>query len=302
MLNTKTHNKPSVSVVITCYNYANYVSQAINSVLKQTFNDFEIIIVNDGSTDNTEEVVQEYLGYGCVKYVYQENSGQANAKNNGIRNSSGEFIAFLDADDIWDKAKLEKQIPLFSDRSVGVVYSRMRFIDDRENIVKHKIENKYLFPRSGSVTKALFFDNFVPFSSSVIRREHLEECGYFDGSITMGIDWDLWLRMSIHCKFEYVNEPLLLYRIGHSGQMSGNLEERQKCSDIIMNKFVRKNPGLLPQSIIRRAWAYTYCNRGSYYRNIDLKSSSQYYIRALKSNLFTVMAYKGLIKNFLISF
>ena len=291
--------KPTVSVVITCYNYAEYISQAIDSVLDQTFDGFEIIIVNDGSTDNTEEVIQKYISNDCIKYINQANTGQANAKNIGIKNSKGKFIAFLDADDIWEKTKLEKQIPLFSNKSVGIVYSRMRFVDDNDNNVEREKENKYLTPKSGKVTNPLFFDNFVPFSSSIVRRECFEKCSYFDESIKMGIDWDLWLRISIHYEFEFVNEPLLLYRIGHSGQMSRNLEERQNCSDRIMHRFVQNNPGLLPESVIRHAWVYTYCNRGYYYQKIDLKRSNQYYIRALKSNFLLITAYKGLTRNFI---
>ena len=301
MVNTDTSYNPKVSVVIASYNYAGYICHAIDSVLNQTFDDFEIVIVNDGSTDNTQRIIQPYLSDERITYIYQENAGQANAKNNGIKNSSGEFIAFLDADDLWKKTKLEKQIPLFSNKNVGVVYSRSRFVDQQGNIVEYKVESKYLLPKSGEVTKALFFDNFVPFSSSVVRRECFEEHGCFDESIMMGIDWDLWLRLSMCYRFEFISEQLLLYRVGHSGQMSKNLEERQKCSDKIMQKFYESNPGLLPLSTIRHAWAYTYSNRGYYYSHLDSHRSSEYYLLSIQKWPLQFAAYKGLIKNFFCS-
>ena len=286
-----------VSVVITCYNYGKYLAGCLDSVLGQTYRDIEIIIVNDGSTDDTDEIVKKYLSDPRVRYIKQRNAGQANAKNIGIRSASGEFVAFLDADDVWASSKLEQQIPLFSDPAVGVVYCRAQYIGDDGRSLDFTTKGKYLQPRSGKVIPYLFFDNFIPFSASVVRKECLERTDLFDESLKMGIDWDLWLRISASYLFAYVDEPLLYYRIGHSGQMSKNLEERQRCSDRIMKKFVKENPGLLPESVTRKAAAYTYCSRGYYYRALDLHRSNRFYLDAIKCDLTAWNAYRGFLKN-----
>ena len=188
---------PTISIVITCYNYSCYLAGCLDSVLSQTFQDFEVIVVNDGSTDNTDEVIFPYIKDPRIIYIKQKNSGQAKAKNTGIQKSKGRLIAFLDADDLWDTTKLEKQMPLFDDKGVGVVYSRVRYIDEQGDDVSFQHKSTYLTPRAGKITEFLFIDNFIPFSSSVVRRECFERVGVFDESIRMGIDWDLWLRISV---------------------------------------------------------------------------------------------------------
>lgn len=286
-----------VSIIITCYNYGRYLPFCLESALSQTYENIEVVVVNDGSTDDTDDIMHKYVSNPRVRYIRQDNAGQAHAKNTGIRNARGAFVAFLDADDIWDARKLEKQIPLFLDRTVGVVYSVSSYIDEGGQEVKIHGQEKYLVPRSGNVAKDLYLDNFIPFSSAVVRRECLDNAGLFDESLKMGIDWDLWLRISVHHAFAYVHEPLLRYRIGHTGQMSKNLEERQRCSDRIMRKFVGNNPGILSRRDLVRAESYTHCNRGYYYRSVDIRKSNRHYCAALKSNPTEWSAYRGLLKN-----
>jgi glycosyltransferase involved in cell wall biosynthesis len=294
---SSTSRNPRVSVVITCYNYARYLAQSIESVLSQTYQDYEIIVVNDGSTDDTDEVVSGYLSDSRIQYISQANMGQAGAKNAGIERSTGECVAFLDADDFWHKDKLEKQLPLLSNEKVGVVYTVAQHVDEIGRHVNSKPTRKYLRPKSGFVYKDLLFDNFVPFSSSIVRKRCLEVCGLFDETLSMGIDWDLWLRISPRYEFCYVDEALLFYRVGHTGQMSKNIEERQRCSDRIMARFIERSRSLLKPHWIRKAWAYTCVNRGYYFRNIDLSISSRYYFDSMKQNPLQIKAYAGLLKN-----
>jgi glycosyltransferase involved in cell wall biosynthesis len=292
MDNTRT---PKVSVVVTCYNYAKYLPGCIESVLRQTWQDFEIIVVNDGSKDNTDEVIAPYLDDGRINYIKQENAGQAHAKNTGIRNARGELIAFLDADDLWLPDKLERQIPLFDDPLIGMVYSTCSYIDDSGREIMFSHESPHLAPRAGKVTDFLFIDNFIPFSSSVVRRECLECVGVFNESIRMGIDWDLWLRVSVRYLFGFVDRPLLIYRVGHPGQMSKNLEVRQECTDRIMAKFLEEYPGVVSIETVRDAQVYTYINRGYYYRSRHLVTSLKYYCRALGVRPLHPGAWRGLI-------
>jgi len=293
--------EPIISIVITTYNYAQYLPLAIESAIGQTYNSIEVIVVNDGSTDDTSEVISPYLNNQKFKYIKQANAGQANAKNTGIKNANGQLIAFLDADDIWEKSKLEKQVKLFHNLKTGVVFSRARYINKRGEGLNYNLTMGYLTPRSGNVTKFLFYDNFIPFSSSVVRRECFEKYGLFDETLEMAIDWDLWLRISTGHQFDFIDEPLLLYRIGHSGQMSKNIEKRYHCIDRVMNAFIKKNPNLLPDSIIRDSKSYKYCGIGYYYRKSDPLKSLKYYFLSLKNNPLKRDAYIGLMKTILLN-
>lgn len=289
--------KPQVSVVVTCYNYGKFVAECLDSLQKQTFSDFEVIIVDDGSTDNSAEQIHPYLQDCRFCYIEQSNGGQANAKNRGIKESTAEFIAFLDADDLWKKDKLEKQIQLFNNPDVGVVYSRAQLIDAHGKPLEYNFNGKYLTPRSGKVSQWLFLDNFIWFSSSIVRRECFKKFGKFDESLKMGIDWDLWLRISTGYDFDFVNEPLLAYRVGHSGQMSKNIETRQQCSDWIMDCFLKSYPGVIDKKTVREAYFSTYCSRGNFFRKNSRLTSYRFFIKAIAMKPVNKEAYKGLIKN-----
>jgi len=284
-----------VSVVITCYKYAHFLGQALDSVLAQTHRNVEVIVVNDGSPDNTDEVMAPYLSDTRVRYIKQENAGQAVAKNRGIQEATGEFIAFLDADDAWEATKLESQIRLFARPDVGVTFTMMDFMDEGGKRIPYTV-TELSRPRRGRVTKELFVDNFVPFSASMVRRKCFEVVGMMDASLRMAIDWDLWLRMSVHYEFDFVEEPLLLYRIGHAGQMSRNYFVRARDQMTIMNRFVSSNPAAIPLPLLRWTMAYSYCNRGFHARAVNGMESMKYYSNALRWRWHHWPAYKGLAK------
>jgi glycosyltransferase involved in cell wall biosynthesis len=263
------------SVVITSYNYGLYIRESIDSVLSQTCDEYEIIIVDDGSKDNTKEIVSTYSSDTRIKYFYQDNAGQPKAKNRGICESRGEFIAFLDADDIWMPSKLEKQLALFADPEVGVVYSRRQWIDP--NGVEISGNERML--QRGMILDHIFVDNFVCFSSSVIRRSYLEQVGYFDESLPMGIDYDLWIRLASVCKFDFVDEPLVKYRTGHSN-LSKNTMKRYECAQQIMRKNLSHSQVRASMSwyVPAMAWADTWSNFGLYLATIGRKKEGLIYI------------------------
>ena len=287
---------PKVSIVVSCYNYGEFIPQCLESIKRQTFSDFEAVVVNDGSTDNSEEQIKPYLNDNRFKYINQKNGGQAKAKNVGLARTKGNYIAFLDADDLWEKEKLEKQIPLFSSKKVGVVYSEARYIDSLGHDLNLKLSGKYLQPKRGYVTDFLIIDNFIPFSSSIVRRDCFDRFGAFDETLKMGIDWDLWLRISTQYKFDFVDQPLLFYRVGHAGQMSKNVEERQRCSDRIMQSFIQRYPNHAKKKFLRQAWAYTYINRGFYHMDKNIGTALSYYCRAFLMWPFSLRPMIGVLK------
>lgn len=193
-------NQPLISVIIPCYNQARFTKEAINSALNQTYPHVEVILVNDGSTDDTAKMAAEYRDK--VKYIYQRNAGTAAARNTGIRNSKGHLIALLDHDDIWLPYKLEYQLPYFMNNAdVGMVYTGVRVFNAyTREITSDALPNQYL-----DVHDLLEWCP-VPGSTSVFRRDILDKVGLFDESLSGADDWDMWIRIAkqhkiIGCKY-----------------------------------------------------------------------------------------------------
>ncbi|MBD2771540.1 glycosyltransferase family 2 protein [Iningainema tapete] len=213
---------PSVSVIIPTYQRANLVSQAIESVLAQTYTDYEIIVVNDGSQDNTKEVL---AGFGDkISVINQDNLGVAAARNVGIMAAQGRYIALLDHDDIWLPTKLEKQIAcLEANHKIGVVYSDIFYFNDKGIYpYTYAQKNKILpFEQLWSI----FVRGPIPTCSVVvIRRECLDEVGLLDETLVPVDDYDLWFRIVEKWLIYFLNEPLVYYR-RYEGQQSNNEEK-----------------------------------------------------------------------------
>jgi glycosyltransferase involved in cell wall biosynthesis len=247
-----------VSVVIATYNMARYLPEAVESVLAQSYPHVDVWIVDDGSTDNTPAIVKQWDANPRVHVHRQPNGGQARAKNQGVVLSRGHFVAFLDADDVWLPEKLAHQMRLFAGRpELGVVYSDYERMDgEGRPLLKGPTQM-----HRGSVSGALLIENFVPFPAAVVRRECLESRGLFDESLGMGIDYDLWLRLSAHYQFDFIPESTVRYRIW-AGQMSKSYRQRYESAIRIMQNFLRENPRLVNPAVVRKAWAHTYVGRG----------------------------------------
>ncbi|WP_199453853.1 glycosyltransferase family 2 protein [Marinobacter sp. bablab_jr008] len=288
------NEQPLVSVVIATYNMGQYLPLAIDSVLNQTWTNLEVVVVDDGSEDDTREQMKKYGGDPRVRYIPTENKGQPQAKNRGLQEAKGDFIAFCDADDLWQPHKLEVQIPCFDNEDVGVVYSEVSYIDQHgEPVDKETPYERY----SGVVTDKLVIKNFVPFGTAVIRRSCMEEDGAFDEDLPMGIDWDLWLRYSMNWQFQYVPDKTYTYRIW-PGQMSKNYRGRYKNAFLILNKFLETHPNALPKAVQANAWADMYVSRG-----MSLATAEKLFFQPLKDvltglryNFFFLPGWKALLK------
>jgi glycosyltransferase involved in cell wall biosynthesis len=250
---------PAVSVVIATYNTAQFVGAAVRSVLGQTFRDLELVLVDDGSTDGTAAVLEEFHSDPRFRYFVQGNCGQAAAKNRGVRESAAAIVGFCDADDEWHPHKLELQLPAFQNPEVGVVYGReQRFRDSDGGWEQVPYTPELCF--EGRVTEPLFVENFVPFGTVLVRRSLLDEVGCFDESYSMGIDWDLWLRLSLRCDFCFVDQLTYHYRVWDQ-QMSNDWRGRYHNAVRIMENFLARYPGVVSAATVRRAWAHTFAHR-----------------------------------------
>ena len=207
-------------MVIPTFNRAKYISEAIDSVLNQTYKDFEITVVDDGSTDNTKEVLSPYMDR--IKYVCQENKGCASARNLGIRNSEGDYLVFLDADDLLEPKKLEVQVPILENNpEVGFVYSDGYDFAEGD---KSKFRLNPAIGRNASSSefaRLFFFNTNVYFTSTLIRRKCLEDVGFFDETLSHHEDGDMLLCIALKWEVRFSNYPSVKQR-HHSARKSSN--------------------------------------------------------------------------------
>ena len=212
---------PKVSVVIPTFNRAHLVRESIDSVLNQTYRDIEVIVVDDGSSDDTARVVNSYGE--PVRYLFQENKGQGAARNTGIRAAKGEYVAFLDSDDLWSPTKLERQVLLLT-RNVAVpfVYCDAEYFDDESGRLLYRSCQLLKLYEGDHVGGRLLVSNFIPAASPVVRRTIFEEVGYFDEDRLLqgSEDWEMWLRIAARHPIAVIREPLARYRL-HAGNMVG---------------------------------------------------------------------------------
>ena len=214
---------PKVSVIIPVYNAEKFLSETIESVIAQTYTDWEIIAVDDGSTDRSGEILRKYEQRlpSKIHVITQRNSGVSIARNNAIAIAKGDYIAFLDHDDLWLPEKLEKQVDLLdSNKELGLVYSDSYVIDEEGNLRK-KTFFEIVRPFRGNIFNELFYDNFIPLLTAIIRKEVVNKVGMFDPKYKIAEEYDLFLKIAEYYPVDFVEQPLAKYRI-HDKSVSRN--------------------------------------------------------------------------------
>ena len=204
-----------ISVIIPTYNREHTLNRAIDSVLSQTLQPFECIVIDDGSTDETRKLLEE--DYPMVQYLYQENRGVSSARNKGIQHSCGDWIALLDSDDEWMPNKLESQSRMISDSgSNHLIHTNEIWIRKGMRVNQMKKHEKYggwIFEKCLDICK-------ISPSSSMISKKTFDDIGLFDESLKVCEDYDMWLRISSKYKVSYLDEPLIVKYGGHDDQLS----------------------------------------------------------------------------------
>jgi glycosyltransferase involved in cell wall biosynthesis len=270
---------PAVSIVIATRNYGRYLAGAIRSVLDQSFTDLEVIVVDDGSTDDTPAVVRPFLADSRVQYLRTDGLGQPRAKNLGIQQARGPLVAFLDGDDEWLPTKLERQLPRFSDPAVGVVYSRRTLMD----AAGRELSAPPATLAHGHICDTLLVQNPVCFSSAVVRRSVFEAVGLFDPTLPLAIDYDLWLRVAPHFAFDYVDEPLVRYRTGHANLSSRIVERIAGVLAILRRSLVRRRNAETADSVAQgEAWGSTCRTMGYVLRDNEPLTAAGWYVKAAR--------------------
>lgn len=255
--------KDLVSIIVPVYNREQYVAQTLDSILQQTYPNIEIIAVNDGSTDGSLAILQQYQFDNPDKIVLidQKNQGQVVSRNNAILHSHGEFIAFLDSDDLWTPDKLEKQIPLFQG-NVALVYSGIHEINEDGEIINTVLCEKEI---KGDIHSQLLIKNRMTGGSVVILRDAIDKVGLFDTDFPAAENWDLWIRVCRHYHANYINEPLVLYR-KHAGNMSRDKRLMLGVIEKILEKHCSEAPKTEKDRIAyQEARANYHYRKGIYY-------------------------------------
>lgn len=225
---------PKVSVVIPAYNAMAYLPETVESVLRQTFTDFEMLIIDDGSSDHILQWVSQVLD-PRVNLISQENQGLPSARNTGIAHAQGKYLAFLDADDLWEQTKLEKQVHCLEDKpAVGLVYTWTALVDKQGN----PTGRMFISHAEGDIWEQIVVDDVISSgSNAMVRRCCFETVGVFDPSLRSLEDWDMWVRIAARYPFAVVKEPLVHYR-QHPNSMSKNRQVMiQELRKVIEKSF-----------------------------------------------------------------
>jgi len=227
---------PLVSIIIPTYNREKLILKAIDSVLKQSFQDFEILIIDDASTDATNKVIKELNNNRITYYRLDKNSGQCVARNYGIRKAKGTYIAFLDSDDEWLPEKLKLQVDCFKkgEDKLGAVYGHSYKKDMIKNTTELNNNNYY----RGNIQNR-FMEGFCPPTPSLflVKKSALEKVNGFDEKLLTFVDIDLWLRLSEFYEFDYIEEPIIIKYEQIGDQYINNFEKRYKGLKLFLRKW-----------------------------------------------------------------
>jgi glycosyltransferase involved in cell wall biosynthesis len=278
---------PKVSVIIPTFNRAEFLHSAITSVLNQTFQDFEILVIDDASEDQTQEVVNRFHDTRITYLHHEANRGEACARNSGIVNSKGEFIAFLDDDDSWLPDKLNLQVNMLngSNAKIGLIYSGFRVIDGKSKmILSDRIPDK-----RGEVYENILYGNFVGTPSTVIlRRDCINKVGLFDRNIAYGLDHDLWIRIAKCYHFDCIRSSLVLYH-RHENRLSNNPAIKAKGLEDMVKKYgkhiIMKN----------KYYQNSYLSIGvQFCYNGDIRNGIKAFVNAIRVKPFNIRNYFNL--------
>lgn len=280
---------PLVSVVVPTYNRAHLIKKSIDSILKQTYQDFEIIVVDDGSTDNTNEVIKSITDER-IKYIkHEKNKGQSAARNTGIKAATAEWIALLDSDDIWLQTKLEKQLKATEDLTdeYGVIHCGVQYID----FATGKNLNRWIVREDINYE---IFNNTIGAhshtSTMLIRKKVFDDVGYFDESIPSHEESELSLRIAQKYKYKLVDEFLVVSSINHK-QVTSNNDLFIKAKEIIL----KKHKNILSRKIIV---GFSIIIASDSIVKGNFEKAKQYLLDALMNNVFrfkTLFSYLSLV-------
>ena len=290
---------PTVTVIIPTYNRYNLLAQAIDSVLRQSYRDLELLVIDDGSTDNTGQAVAD-IKDNRIKYFHKNNGGASSARNLGLKNAQGQFICFLDSDDLWPDNFLKTMTSrLQKNPQYGAAYC-MRTLLFENGSTKPSYQKEFFF--SGQVTAQLFQKTFIQTSTICFRRETLEGI-FFDESLASGEDVDVWLKASTKTKFLFVPDVQIIYRQQSLPATAGF--DSKYCNRLrVLERFYFRLGGnkYIPSKTAIRKISYAYRSAAKKaYNNSCRKAAIELIKAALKYQKWQIRLYLDLIKAYSIN-
>jgi glycosyltransferase involved in cell wall biosynthesis len=248
-------NKPLVSVIIPSYNSERFIDETIASVLNQTYSDLEVIVIDDGSTDAQSEKISEWCNRdNRVSSFYQENNGVSSARNNGFNRSKGQFVAFLDSDDVWLSDNLSAKLDKFDNGDFGLVHSDAMIINEISELTNHIISGK-----EGVLINAMleWKGTQIPGPSSIlVKREVINKVGLFDTALSTSADQDFFFRVASQYKIGRVNKVTWHYRV-HGSNMHKNIRLMERDVLYVYKKAARAG-------LFHSYWFKRYCFASMY--------------------------------------
>jgi glycosyltransferase involved in cell wall biosynthesis len=257
---------PLVSVIIPTYNSAGFIAQAVQGVLAQTYRCYEVIVIDDGSTDETQEVLRQFGGQ--IRYHRQENRGVSAARNEGIKIAQGEYVCLLDADDIWAPDKLKVQVDFMTaHRTLGLAFADAEECEERKVLMPSILATSTFYsdivsqiPLRDAFGK-LLMANFIPTSSVMIKRDCFSKTGLFDEDLQVAEDRDMWLRVA--ADFEMGCLPMkVATKRSHGANISTRTELTHQSRLRVWDKARRRFPALAPAAVYHKLLAVTHLELG----------------------------------------
>jgi glycosyltransferase involved in cell wall biosynthesis len=254
----KTMNKKT-SVILPCYNGSQWIGSAIKSILDQTYKNLELLIIDDGSTDNSSKEIFKFQD-NRIRYFYQKNTGFSGAINRGIKESNGEFICFIGQDDIYLPKKMEIQVNYLNlDQSLDLIHSSYYEIDTIGKILTVRNNDYEHFTTKEKEIEALFLNNYIGFETVLVRKKCFDKFGLFDEQMTAFSDHDMWLRLAGNIKIGYLNLPLVKKML-HKCQLTNATNIVLKDEFLLTRKAIQTYPFLF--QVLNKKVASLYYEKG----------------------------------------
>lgn len=304
-----------VSVVIPTYNCSKYITNAVESVLDQSYSNLEILIVDDGSTDETAQELKRYSGHPSIKYLYQSNQGPGAARNNGMKSSTGDYICFLDSDDALEPGSLKCRADVLSaNDDLMMVFSDYTIQHSEESCVRNYLRhNRFLEFFAGAITSNAgdvisFNDDFIDFffqfspypiwtGTVMLKKQLVESIGVFRTDVQICEDVDYWVRIAGSCKIAYVQKTTAIYN-HHRSELTTNNSERYHKGTIKTLLSIPVSSSVKKATIHRRISESFFC-LGYLYSKNNLKIARSHYINGLRYNCANISCWGGLFKSVL---